>query len=386
MSIEFTCPCGQRLRAKSEDVGRRMRCPACDQEMIVPSPTTAVQAAESPPRPVSEERGARRRDREDRDDWDEEPPRRETATRTSGKAIGALIFGVLSFCLSLLAGIPAVILGVLSLSDISNSRGRVGGRGLAITGIVLGVVGSLMIGPAILLALLLPAVQKVRGAAERIESANNLRMLSLAMLNYSDTNTGQMPPSVVYGPDGKPLYSWRVLILPYVEADNLYRQFHLDEPWDSPNNKPLLTQMPRCFADKADPQPGMTHYQVFDGPGAPFDSSARPFRPFMLQGRNGPLNLQASGHELRFPMSFVDGTSNTFLIVEAADAVPWSSPQDLPFGPGKPLPKLGLPSRKGFNAVYADVVVKFVPSSTSEQTLRALITPNAGDTPGTDAP
>lgn len=291
--------------------------------------------------------------------------------------------------MSLLAGIPAVILGVLSLSDISGSRGRVGGRGLAITGIVLGVVGSLMIGPAILLALLLPAVQKIRGAAERVQSANNLKILSLAMMNYSDVNAGRMPPSVVYGPDGKPLYSWRVLLLPYVEADNLYHQFHLDEPWDSPNNKPLLAKMPKCFANPGDMATsittGMTHYQVFDGPGAPFDSSG-PLRPFVLQGMKGPLQLQASGRELRFPASFQDGTSNTFLIVEAADAVPWSSPQDLPFGPGKPLPKLGLPSRNGFNAAYADGFVKFVPSSTSEPTLRALITPNAGDVPGADAP
>jgi hypothetical protein len=353
--------------------------------MIVPNPTTAVTPAESAPRPAS---AGGRRDREDRDDWGDETPRRDVATRTSGKAIGALVFGVLSFCLSLLAGVPAIILGVMSLSDISSSRGRVGGRGLAITGIILGVVGSLLIGPAVMIGLLIvPAVQKVRDAAARVQSANNLRIQSLAMLNYSDSNAGRMPPSVVYGPDGKPLYSWRVLLLPYVEADNLYRHFHLDEPWDSPNNKPLLTQMPRCFAEPGDTEPGMTHYQVFDGPGAPFDSSARPLQPFMLQGPTGILQLQASAFQVRFPAGFMDGASNTLLIVEATDPVPWSSPKDLAFGPpGTPLPKLGLPARKGFNAVYADGGVKFITSSTSEQTLRALITPNGGERLGPDAP
>jgi hypothetical protein len=355
--------------------------------MVVPSSTTTATPVELAARPAPEERRPRQRDREERDEWDDEPPRREVATRTSGKAIGAIVLGVFSFCFSLLAGVPAVILGIMSLSDISSSHGRVGGRGLAITGIVLGVIGSLLIGPAILLGLLLfPAVQKVREAAEQAQSTNNLRQLSLAMLNYADTNNGRLPPSVVFGADGKPLYSWRVLILPYVEADNLYHQFRLDEPWDSPNNKPLLKSMPRCFAEPVELETGMTHYQVFDGSGAPFDSSARPLQPFMLAGPQGMLQLQASAFQVRFPVGFTDGTSNTLLIVEATETVPWTSPKDLDFGPGKPLPRLGLPSRKGFKAAYADVNVKFIPSSTSEQTLRALITPNAGDIPGPDAP
>jgi hypothetical protein len=387
MNIEFTCPCGQRLRAKSEDVGRRMRCPACDQEMIVPNSPAPAPAAEFAPQPVREERTPRRREREERDDWDDEPRRRETPTRTSGKAIGALIFGVLSFCLSLLAGIPAVILGVLSLSDIAGSRGRIGGRGLAITGIVLGVVGSLMIGPAILLALLLPAVQKVREASVRVQSSNNLHQIGLAMHNYHDTY-GVFPPSVVFDKDGKPLYSWRVLILPFIEADLLYKQFHLDEPWDSPNNKPLLARMPRTFMDPADvtPESGMTHYQVFDGPGAPFDSSARPLVSFSLAGVNGPPGqLQMSNRRLTIA-GITDGLANTLLVVEAPEGVPWSKPQDLPFGPGKPLPQLSRPARRGFLALYADASVRTIPDSTSEQTLRALITPNGGEPLGPDAP
>jgi prepilin-type processing-associated H-X9-DG protein len=383
MTIEFTCACGQRLRAKTEDIGRLMRCPTCGREMTVPNQATSVQAAEGAPLPAREETTARRRDREERDDWGEERRAPRAAGATSGKAIAAFICGLASFCLSALAGIPALILGVISLGDISRSRPRMGGRGLAIAGIILGVVGTLMSGS---LLLLIPAVQRIREASTRIQSAQNLKQLSLAMVNYSDVYNGRMPPSVVYGPDGKPLYSWRVLLLPYLEADYLYNQFHLDEPWDSPHNKPLLTQMPRCFVDPGRlDEPGMTHYQVFDGPGAPFDSSARPLQPFMLGGPKGALQLQVSSFQLRFPAGFTDGASNTILIVEAADAVPWSSPQDLAFGPGKPLPKLGQPSRKGFNAAYADGSVRFFSSSISEPTLRALITPNAGDVPGPDA-
>jgi hypothetical protein len=383
MNIHYTCTCGQRLQAQSEDVGRRMRCPACGQEATVPDDAKRVEAAEAPAIEVAPAR--RRRQKEPFEEHDEDRSRWHGTERTSGKATAALVFGFLAFCLSLLAGVPAIVLGVLSLSEISRSRGRLRGRGTAITGIVLGAVGGFLIGPALLISLQLTAVQRIRNAAQRLQSANNMKQLTLAIYNYVDTH-GQFPPAVVFGSDGRPLYSWRVLLLPYLEQDNLYHRFRLDEPWDSPNNRPLLAMMPKVFQDPADttPQLGLTPYQVFDGPGAPFDSSSRPFRPFQPDGAP-PLRLQMSAFQIRLT-DFTDGTANTILIVESADPVPWTSPQDLPFGPGVPLPKLGRPSRGGFNAAYADATVKTVPSSISEQTLRALITPNAGDIPGNDAP
>ena len=383
MNIQYTCPCGQRLQARAEDVGRLMRCPACGQETTIPDDAQRAEAAVAPP---NEANPARRRRQEERvDEYEENHPRRLGTEGTSGKAIAAVVLGVLSFCLNLLAGVPAIVLGVLSLNEISSSRGRLGGRGAAIAGIALGAVGSLLINPAVLIALVVPAVQKVRSASERNQSANNMRILILAMHNYHDV-TGRFPPAVVYDPDGQPLYSWRVLLLPYIGQNNLYHRYHLDEAWDSLNNKPLLAMMPREFKDPADttPQLGLTSYQVFDGPGAPFNSSARPLRPFQLHGAP-PLRLQMSAFQIRFA-DFTDGTMSTILIVEASDPVPWTSPQDLPFGPGMPLPKLGQPNRGGFNAAYADGSVKYVPSSISEQTLHALITPNGGEILGNDAP
>jgi hypothetical protein len=380
MTIQYSCTCGQRLQAHSEDVGNLMRCPACGQETTVPDSAVERVTAE-PPFPAGG--STRRRPREDRFDEFDEPPRGEG---TSGKAKAAIVFGLLSFCLSIFAGVPAIVLGIMSLNDISRSRGRLGGRGAAIVGIVLGALGTVLIGPALLIALLLGSVQKIRGAAERIQSANNERMLSLAMMNYMDTN-GRLPPAVVYGPDGKPLYSWRVLLLPYLEQDLLFQRFHLDEPWDSPNNRPLLALMPKVFLDPVEQgqeQLGMTHYQVFDGPGAPFHSTARPLQPFRAAGVN-VQGLQMSATQLSLA-NFTDGLRNTILIVETPDSVPWTSPQDLQFGPGVPLPKLSRSSRNGFNAVYADGSVKLIPSSISEQTFRALITPNGGEPLGNDAP
>jgi hypothetical protein len=88
----------------------------------------------------------------------------------------------------------------------------------------------------ILVALLLPAVQAAREAARRTQSTNNLKQLILGLLNYESAN-GHFPPHASYSPDGKPLLSWRVHILPYLEEQALYSQFRLDEPWDSEHNQ-----------------------------------------------------------------------------------------------------------------------------------------------------
>jgi len=82
---------------------------------------------------------------------------------------------------------------------------------------------------------------KVPGARK---AKTNLKQIALAMHNYHDTY-GTFPPHAIYSKDGKPLLSWRVMILPYIEQNNLYQQFHLDEPWDSEHNQKLMQQMPR---------------------------------------------------------------------------------------------------------------------------------------------
>src|SRR5437868_5576967 len=94
------------------------------------------------------------------------------------------------------------------------------------------------------------------------------------MHNYEIAH-GRLPPAVVYGKNGQPLYSWRVLLLPYIDADNLYAQFHLDEPWDSPHNRQFVEQMPPTFAlpgSKAGKvPPGYTCCHVFVGKGTAFE-------------------------------------------------------------------------------------------------------------------
>jgi Protein of unknown function (DUF1559) len=205
-----------------------------------------------------------------------------------------------------------------------------------------------------------------------------LQQIGFALLNYQEAH-GRLPPAVVQGKDGKPLLSWRVLILPYLGEDKLYRQFRLDEAWDGPHNKSLLSSMPKTFAPPRVVgrtwEPETTFYQVLTGPGTAFDGA---------QG-------------MRLPQDFPDGTANTLLVVEAAEAVPWTQPTDLPFDKNKPFPRLGgifnsegrfslFGSNReiGFNVLLGDGSVRFMDPSVSESSLRALATRNGSDSPGTD--
>jgi prepilin-type processing-associated H-X9-DG protein len=205
-------------------------------------------------------------------------------------------------------------------------------------------------------------VERVEGSSARIQSQNNLKQIALAMINYADS-VGHLPAQAVFGADGKPLLSWRVMILPYIEQDALYREFHLDEPWDSEHNKKLLARMPKIYEMPGSPKGTTdTFYQCFVGPGAFFE------------GKKG----------VKFPADFTDGTSNTIMCVEAAKGVPWTKPEDLPFDPEKELPKLGGQFPGGFNVSMCDGSVHFLNNKISKETLKAAITRNGGEVLGSD--
>jgi len=76
---------------------------------------------------------------------------------------------------------------------------------------------------------------------------------------------------------------------------------------------------------------------------------------------------------------FPDGLSATILIVEAAEPVPWPKPEELPYDPKKPLPKLGGLFSDGFYAAFADGKVRFIRRDTDEKLIRAMITRNGGE-------
>src|SRR5262249_3309110 len=170
------------------------------------------------------------------------------------------------------------------------------------------------------------------------------------MHNYHDTY-GRFPPAAVCGSDGKPLLSWRVLILPFIEQDALYKQFHLDEPWDSPHNIQLVEQMPIIYGPYRTKRTydGLTYFRAIVGPGAAFE------------GKTG-LTYAA----------FTDGTSNTILIAEAWDPVPWTKPEELTYDPYGPLPRFGGIMKDGrFRAAFADGSVHDIAEGVRAETIRA---------------
>lgn len=210
----------------------------------------------------------------------------------------------------------------------------------------------------VLSALLLPAVQAARQAARRSHSANNLKQIGIAFHNYHDIY--QKFPVSSFDKDGKPLLSWRVHILPYIEQQPLYEQFHLDEPWDSEHNRKLADEMPPAYQNPAlaeENRAAKTVYLVPTGKAALF---------------NGP---QAP----RF-RDITDGTSNTIAVVEAnrERAVIWTKPDDIEIDPQKPLAGLKGAHPGGFQALFCDGSARFISESVDPEMLRRLFDPKDG--------
>ena len=172
---------------------------------------------------------------------------------------------------------------------------------------------------------------------------NNLRQILLALHNYESAN-GRFP-SNTYDKDGKPLLSWRVAILPYIEQAGLYQAFKQDEPWDGPNNKTFSRTAVKVFMVPGRPagEPSDTYFRAFIAP-----KNVKPeYRPWLVEGDTKGIGITA----------ITDGTSNTILVVEAAEAVPWAKPDELPYDGVMPLPRLGGPGGR-FLAGFADGSVR----------------------------
>ena len=160
---------------------------------------------------------------------------------------------------------------------------------------------------------------KVSEVEAKKETLRRFKTVTMAFYGYYEV-TRELPPAAIVSKDGKPLLSWRVLVLPYLGHERLFHEFRLSEPWDSPHNIKLLAKMPEAFAPvgSRDPNSHMTPWQVFTGPGTIFE--------------------EGKACRLR---DIEDGTTRTILMTEADQMVPWTRPEDLPYDAKKPLPKLG---------------------------------------------
>ena len=223
------------------------------------------------------------------------------------------------------------------------------------------VAGVFVIG--VLVALLLPAINVSRDAARAAMCQNNLKQIAMAMMQY-ETMHGSFPPAYLADKDGKPMHSWRVLLLPYLDRQDLFRQYRFDEPWDGPNNRKLADKMPSIFRCPSDPDrtPSTTSYMVVAGPHTMF-----------------PAKRAISTASIR------DGSSNTAMVVETVGMdVNWMEPKDLDetaleqgvVGPtGKGIGSLHRPSAC---VATADTACHRLNPQISRETLRNLFDPNDG--------
>jgi hypothetical protein len=337
--LAFDCPsCGSKLQMSEELAGKKVRCASCQGVVVAPQAGTseaitaepaAAAAVPAPTAVIPEKarparRSAAAADDVDRDEDDRRGPRRDGGDKTAVAAAAGF-------------GVGAIVL------------------------IVLGV-GACLIAPCVGVGLLIPAVQKVRESAARAQATNNLKQMVLAIHNHNDAMKFMPPPrTMTMGPPqlSKPVdLSWRVAILPYIEQDVLFRQFDQNSAWDSPRNLNLSNSAILVYTHPSRDVNGpnnQTFYQYFTGPGTIWSDDKR-------KG---------------IPAAFPDGTSNTFLIAEAATSVPWAKPADMAINAG-PLP---LPADT-FLAAMGDGSVRSVDRRrNSDQTLRMYIDPRDGNLP-----
>lgn len=205
--------------------------------------------------------------------------------------------------------------------------------------------------------LAIPAIGAARDAAQRNMATNQLKQIVLAAHNYADANRG-FPPAFT-AKDGKPLLSWRVHLLPYLEENALYQEFHLDEPWDSEHNKKLVNRMPRIYAN--------ANLTLEQGKTA-------------FAGVRRPDAIFAGEKGIQF-QEITDGTSNTVMVIEIepANAVVWSKPDD--FTPDDKAPAKGLHFRAGgvCLAAFADGHVSALSNRLRPEAWKALFTRNGGE-------
>ena len=229
-------------------------------------------------------------------------------------------------------------------------------------------IGLLLL--AMLVALLLPARSVAREPARRLQCMNNLKQIGLALHNYHNLH-GCFPPPYVADGDGKPLYSWRVLLLPYLEENPLYEQWHLDEPWDSPHNRPLAEQRLKVFqcpSAEFGSQP-LTSYLAVVGPGMAWEHGTC-------------LTLE----------DFTDEKNATIMVVEVRNSqIYWAEPVDLDRATmsvkinDESRPSIGSHHPTVANVLFVDGSVMVLPNDLPEDEVASLLTRDGGESIDRDA-
>lgn len=244
---------------------------------------------------------------------------------------------------------------LISVRAVAKPRQR---AGVTVIELLVGFVAGAML-LALGAAFLLPSVRTVRPAARRSACKNNLKQIGLALHNYADMY-GSFPPAYSVDADGKPLHSWRTLILPYMDQPALYDSIDFAKAWDDPANAEAFKKViPTYFCPSADSPKTHTTYMAVVTP-------------------NSCIQTPQS----KTFAEITDGTSNTIVVIEvdAEHGVPWMSPQDADeslvdaAGPDSALPHTG-----GMHALFADGRVQYLSAELPAAQRRAMITVDGGE-------
>jgi Protein of unknown function (DUF1559) len=372
MPIKVTCTnCNASLRVPDTAAGKRIKCPKCSAVTPVPRPaappetdldtppsgpaaakstvrTRRQKVVEEPPMPREEDKRPRSR------------PRLRTAARNSRLGLWLAIGGL---GLGLVAIILVMVLVFRRPTEVAVNPGKK----LDTKPVMNSPQPSMpeQNDEEVLKAPQTKPQGPKRGNIQfpvwRTASSQKLSQLAKAMHLFHDTNNA-FPYAKSGGGSSKGQLSWRVAILPYIGQVGLYKKFNLQEPWDSPDNKRILDEegMPSIFISPSSDNPereNKTYYQIITGPQTAWPNDN--MRPKM-------------------PGSYPFGTSNKFLIVEAAKPVYWTQPEDVVFD-GTNVPPLGGIFNGDFHAAMADASVQFIQrGDVPDDEIRSMISVTGG--------
>ena len=220
---------------------------------------------------------------------------------------------------------------------------------------LLGLIGII----GLLIGLFLPASRSARPAARRAMCVSNLRQIALALHEYQSAYK-VLPPAYTVDAAGKPLHSWRTLILPYLDQQSLYEMIDLSKPWNDPANQQALdTPLAVYRCPERNSAANTTAYLAIVTPDGCF-----------LPDRSRQLNEITDDHK------------STLMLIEVSSdqAVPWMAPIDatesLVMGLG---PQSKLNHNGGMNAAFLDGSVRFLKANTPATQRRAIISISGDD-------
>jgi prepilin-type processing-associated H-X9-DG protein len=193
-----------------------------------------------------------------------------------------------------------------------------------------------------------------------------LKQIGQALHNYH-TAYDCFPPAYTVDASGKPMHSWRLLILPYIESSHTYNDYNLLQPWNAPCNTTVVN-MPYFFyncMNHDDPPSRFTNYVALVGPGTAF--------PGASSSRLSDVS---------------DGSINTIMVVEMADSdIGWAEPRDLDatlvslIVNGAKRPGISSNDGPGANILFMDNHVSWITENVPAKDLKAWLTIAGGEPP-----